>query len=245
MLKLIQIEFLKLRRRSLIWIMMLGSLVMPFFAMLYYGYLGKTGVEPMAFYKWSALGYTSCIILPFVLGTLGTILMHNENQYDILKQLWIVPVSRMGYFFSKFFILLLYSICFMLITSVASVLFSVLPGYVDFDWNSILFLVKTCMVVGVFTAVAMLPVLAVAASQKGYLFPLCVTLIYAFLGLFLIPVNMYLHPLASVCALVTSSGKVPGLTLTQTSSIPLALVCIGIWSILATGLAGRALSRRK
>ncbi|HCU2767808.1 TPA: ABC transporter permease, partial [Clostridioides difficile] len=36
MLKLIQTEFLKLRRRKLIWLMLLSALIMPFFALLYF-----------------------------------------------------------------------------------------------------------------------------------------------------------------------------------------------------------------
>lgn len=135
MLKLIQIEFMKLRRRKLVWFMLLASLVMPFFALLYFHYLGEIGVAPVAFYKWSAFGYTMFIILPFVLGMLCTMLMHNENRYDMIKQLWIVQVSRTGYFFSKFFVVLIYSLCFMLITAAASVLFSVLSGYVEFEWG--------------------------------------------------------------------------------------------------------------
>ena len=39
------------------------------------------------------ISYTPWIILPVVLGMLCTMLMYNENQYDMLKQLWIVPVS--------------------------------------------------------------------------------------------------------------------------------------------------------
>lgn len=66
------------------------------------------------FYKWTAFSYTPWIILPVVLGMLCTMLMYNENQYDMLKQLWIVPVNKMAYFFSKFAVVLVYSICFML-----------------------------------------------------------------------------------------------------------------------------------
>ena len=76
----------------------------------------------MAFYKWSAFGITLFILLPFVLGTLCITLLHDENQYDRLKQLWILPESKMGYFFSKFVVVLLYSVVFMLITAVACVL---------------------------------------------------------------------------------------------------------------------------
>ena len=39
-------------------------------------------------------------------------------------------------------------------------------------------------------------VLAVAAAQKGYILPVCLTLIYTFLGFILLMVNMYLHPVS-------------------------------------------------
>lgn len=187
MLKLVRIEFTKLRRKKLLWLMLLSAFIMPFFAFLYFNYFGETGIEPVAFYKWSAFGLTMFIILPFVLGMLCTILIYNEQRFDMLKQLWIVPVSRLGYFFSKFFVVLIYSICFMLITAIASVLFSVLPGYVVFEWDSIFFLLKKCLEIALFTAFAMLPVLAIAAVQKSYIMSVCVTLIYAFCGIFYDP----------------------------------------------------------
>lgn len=245
MLKLIQTEFLKLRRRKLLWVMMLTAFVMPFFAFVYFHYLGKAGVEPIKFYKMSVFGFTVLIILPFVLGMLCTILMHDENQNDMLKQLWIVPVSKMGYFFSKFFIILLYSVCFMLITAVASVLFSVLPGYVAFEWGSVLFLLKKCLEIGFITAFAMLPILAIAASQKGYILPVCITLIYCFLGFSIMTVNMYLHPLSSLSVIIARNGDIPGLAFTQAINVPMAFLCIAVWDIAAVLLANITLGRRK
>jgi len=225
--------------------MMLAALVMPFFAMIYFKYFGKTGVDPIQFYKWSAFGFTFLIILPFVLGMLCTILMHDENQNDMLGQLWIVPISKMGYFFSKFFIILLYSVCFMLITAVASVLFSVLPGYVAFEWGSVLFLLKRCLEIGIISAFAMLPILAIAASQKGYIFPVCITLIYSFLGFSIMTVNMYLHPLSSLSVIIARNGDIPGIAFTQAINVPLAFLCICIWDIVAVLLANITLGRRK
>lgn len=98
MLKLIQVEFLKLRRRKFIWLMLLAALFMPLAAVFYFASVKGTGVEPIEFYKWTAFSYTPWIILPVVLGMLCTMLMYNENQYDMLKQLWIVPVNKMAYF---------------------------------------------------------------------------------------------------------------------------------------------------
>lgn len=94
MLKLIQVEFLKLRRRKFIWLMLLTALFMPLAAVFYFSSVKGTGVDPIMFYKWTAFSYTPWIILPVVLGMLCTMLMYNENQYDMLKQLWIVPVNK-------------------------------------------------------------------------------------------------------------------------------------------------------
>lgn len=244
MLKLVQIEFCKLRRKKLIWLMLLSAFVMPFFAFLYFGYLGQTNIDPRLFYKWSAFGYTLFIILPFILGLFGTMLMHDENRHDMLKQLWIVPVSKMGYFFSKFFVVLIYSVCFMLITAFASVLFSVIPNYVVFDMSSILLLFERCLEIAILTALAILPILAISASQKGYMFPICITLLYVFAGFLITPINSCLHPLSCISVIVARNEAILGLALPQ-NSVSLALLSICVWGIFSVLLAKIKLSKRK
>ena len=199
----------------------------------------------MAFYKLAVFGYTPFIVLPFVLGVFCTSLMHDENRYDMLKQLWIVPVSKMGYFFSKFIVVLIYSIIFMLISAVASVLFSVLPGFVAFDLQSVLFVTERCLEIAVLTAFAVLPILALAASQKGYIFPVCMTLLYVFLGFFITSISMYLHPVSSISVIIARSGNIPGLSFAQNINVPQALFCILIWAVLSVLFAGCSLHKRK
>lgn len=245
MLNLIQTELLKLRRKKMIWFMLLAAFIMPFFAFLYFNYFRENGVDPMAFYKWSAFGYTPFIILPFILGVLCTVLMHDENRYGMLKQLWIVPINKMMYFFSKFVVVLLYSIGFMLITTVASVLFSVLPGFVAFERQSVLFLLERCLEIAVLSAFGVLPILAIASGHKGYVFPVCMTLLYIFLGFFITSVNMCLHPISSISVIIARSGNIPGLAFAQEINVPLALLCILIWGALSVLFAHFSLSRRK
>lgn len=199
----------------------------------------------MAFYKLAVFGYTPFIILPFVLGVFCTSLMHDENCYDMLKQLWIVPVSKMGCFFSKFIVVLIYSIIFMLISAAASVLFSVLPGFVTFDLQSVLFVTERCLEIAVLTAFAVLPILAVAASQKGYIFPVCMLLLYVFLGFFITSISMYLHPVSSISVIIARSGNIPGLSFAQNINVPQALFCILIWAVLSVLFAGCSLNKRK
>lgn len=244
MLKLVRIEFTKLRRKKLLWLMLLSAFIMPFFAFLYFGYLGQTDIAPVAFYKWSAFGYTLFIILPFILGLFGTMLMHDENRYDMLKQLWIVPVSKIGYFISKFCVVLIYSVCFMLMNALASILFSVVPNYVSFEWSSIIFLLERCLEISILTAFATLPILSISASQKGYIFPVCITLIYVLAGFLLTPVNSCLHPLSCVLVIIARNGTISGLTLPQ-NNIPLALFVIFVWGIASLLYANFKLSKRK
>ena len=244
MLKMIKVEFLKLRRKKMVWLMLLASLIMPFMAFLLFRYRGDTGVEPIQFYKWSAFGYTLFIILPMVLGILSVMLIHEEKQNDVLKQLWIVPVSKWEYIFSKFFVLLIYSVGFMMITAIASVLFSVLPGFVVFELGSILYLLEKCLEIGVLIAVAMLPILAIAASRKGYILPVCVTLVYAFCGFIFMSINMYLFPLTSMAVIVMRNKDIPGITFAQSINVPLALVCICVWGIASLLFAGIVLKER-
>lgn len=244
MLELIQTEFLKLRRRKMVRLMLLAALIMPFMAFLLFKYRGDTGVRPIQFYKWSAFGYTLFIILPVVLGIFCTMLIHEEKQSDLLKQLWIVPVSKSAYLFSKFFVVLLYSVLFMLITAAASILFSVLPGYVEFEWGSILYLLERCIEIGVLTSFAMLPVLAIAVSRKGYILPVCVTLVYAFCGFIFMSVNMYLIPLTSSAVIVMRNKDIPGMVFTQDINLPLAFLCICVWDIVSVILAKIALKEK-
>lgn len=199
----------------------------------------------MAFYKLAVFGYTPFIILPFVLGVFCTSLMHDENRYDMLKQLWIVPVSKMCCFFSKFIVVLIYSIIFMLISAAASVLFSVLPGFVAFDLQSVLFVTERCLEIAVLTAFAVLPILAVAASQKGYIFPVCMLLLYVFLGFFITSISMYLHPVSSISVIIARSGNIPGLSFAQNINVPQTLFCILIWAVLSVLFAGCSLNKRK
>ncbi len=241
MLRLIQVEFLKLRRRRFVFFLLSAALFMPLLSVFYFRSAGGTGLEPIQFYKWAAFSYTPWIILPVVLGVVSAMLMYEENLNHMPVQLWIIPISKTGYFFSKFMVVFSYSVCFMLLTAMASVFFGVLSGYVTLEWNSIGYLFRKCMEIAVLTAFAVLPLLAAAAAGKGYLLPVCVTLVYTFLGFILLMVNMYLHPLSSVEAIV--ARDMPGVILAQPIRIPAAFLCIAVWGMGSVLFAVSALKR--
>lgn len=229
--KLIQTELMKQRRKRLPGFMLLAALVMPLFSLIYFTGVDRTCVGAMDFYKWTAFSMTPWIILPVALGVLCTMLMYDEIQHDTCKQLWIVPVSRMGYFFSKFTVVLLFSVCFMMITAVVSAALGVISGYAVFSWQNIGYLFRKCMEIAVLTAAAVMPLLAAATAAKGYVFPVCLTLVYTFTGFVLLMVNMYLHPLSAMFALVMRD--ISGVVLTQALNLPAAVVCIAVWDMIS------------
>lgn len=243
MLNLIQTEFLKLRRRKFIWIMLLASILMPLIGIFYFSASGTAEIPPMKFYKWTAFSYTLWIILPIVLGMLSTMLMQDENQNDMLKQLWIIPVSKMGYFFSKFAVVFFYSLCFMLLAAVSSILAGVLPGTISLTADSVTFLFLKCLEIGVLAPFAIIPVLSVAASQKGYILPVCVTIIYTFLGFILLMGNMYIHPLSSMIAIIVRN--IQGVVIKEPVHLGKAFLCMSIWGTVSTVWANGRLKKGK
>ena len=56
-------------------------------------------------------------------------------------------------------------------------------------------------------------------------------------------VNMYLHPLSSMTAIVMYD--IPGVVFDQPLNIPAAFLCIGVWATASAVLANVALVRRK
>ncbi|MDY4098111.1 MAG: ABC transporter permease [Lachnospiraceae bacterium] len=243
MLRLIQTEFLKLRRRKFIWLMLLASLFMPLMSLFYFRNSSISELTPVQFYKWTAFSYTPWIVLPVVLGILCTMLMYDENQYDMLKQLWIIPVDKTGYFFSKFIVVFFYSICFMLITATISLALGILADYIPFDLENTLYLFKKCVEIGVITPFSILPLLTTAAWQKGYILSICITLIYTFLGFILLAINMYLHPLSSMTAIIMRD--MPSVVMPQKLTISAAVFCISAWDIGSIFFANIALNIRK
>ncbi len=238
MLNLIGVELVKLRRRAFVFLMLLASLLMPFITLFALRGARGNALAPMQFYNWAALSYTPWIILPVVLGMLCAMLMADEHQYGMLRQLLIVPISGTALFLAKFAVTLLYSIAFMLLTALASAALGVGFSYIPFDSSSTLYLFQKCLETAVLTALAMLPILAAAMINRGYILPVCATFVYTFLGFILLMVNMYVHPLSSAAAVILRDA--PDAVLEEPIRIARAFACIGLWdaaSLLAVHLA--------
>ena len=223
--------------------MLLTALVMPLFSIFYFAPLDKTELEPVEFFKWTAFSYTPWIILPVALGLVCTMLMYDEHQHDVLKQLWMIPVRPALYYLAKASVVMAFSIAFMLLTAGASVLTGFFAASLSPSGADIIYLLRKCLEIGGIAPLCMLPILAIAASQRGYILPVCASLVYTFLGFILLMVNMYIHPLSSMTAIVMRD--IPGVVMQEPIDLLRGFVCIGVWGIASIVWAVITLSKRK
>ena len=109
MLNVVRVEFSKLRRWKLLRVLPLLSLVLPAITFSYFA-THPDYLTDMGLYKQALFSFNIFLILPAILGVLASMLVYNEQRCDVLKQLWIIPVSKGGYLFAKWVVVLTLSL---------------------------------------------------------------------------------------------------------------------------------------
>lgn len=200
---MLEAEFIKLKRRWVILFALLTSTVPPLITILYTFNLPKGSSINAKFTDFYQFTFTEWVLLPCVLGMIASMLFFDERENCTLKQIMIVPVNKALFLFSKFTILLLFSILFMLLNAVFTVLGALILGYSDITRALILRLFSLCLQTGFLTAFAIFPIVAIVViAKKGYILPTCASLIYSISGLILSSNLVVVHPLSSVAGIV-------------------------------------------
>ncbi len=201
MLNLVKVEFLKLKRKKIVWMMFLATLLI-----------------------------------------FSTMIVSMEYENDTFKALWIVPILKTKLLISKFIIVFLYTLVFMGLSILFTLLFGRIIHHIEMDHFLLIFLIRKCFEISGLLSVSMLPILSIAFLTKKYILPICITIVYAFSGFVILMVNMYIHPLSSSTAIVLRD--VPGIILNQDINIFYSLLCIGIWVVGFTIVTKLLLKRR-
>ena len=241
MLNLVKVEFLKLKRKKIVWMMFPATLLMPLLAIIYFGNIDLSG-NAMKYFKWTIFSYNLWLILPIILGIFSTMIVFMEYENDTFKALWIVPIQKTKLLISKFIIVFLYTLVFMGLSILFTLLFGRIIHHIEMDHFLLIFLIRKCFEISGLLSVSMLPILSIAFLTKKYILPICITIVYAFSGFVILMVNMYIHPLSSSTAIVLRD--VTGIVLNQDINIFYSLLCIGIWVIGFTIVTKLLLKRR-
>ena len=161
MLNVVRVEFSKLRRWKLLRVLPLLSLVLPAITFSYFA-THPDYLTDMGLYKQALFSFNIFLILPAILGVLASMLVYNEQRCDVLKQLWIIPVSKGGYLFAKWVVVLTVSLAFMMLAVAFIFAFGLAFGFLSWNGEMMAFVLYKGIEAAVLEAVAVIPILALS-----------------------------------------------------------------------------------
>ena len=134
MLNLVKVEFLKLKRKKIVWMMFPATLLMPLLAIIYFGNIDLSG-NAMKYFKWTIFSYNLWLILPIISGIFSTMIVSMEYENDTFKALWIVPVQNTKLLISKLIIVFFYTLVFMSLLIIFTLLFGEIIHHIEIDYS--------------------------------------------------------------------------------------------------------------
>lgn len=97
------------------------------------------------------------LLLPCVLGIMASMLFFGEKENDSLKNFLTIPVTDIKFILAKFFVLVLLSIFYSFVATLATIL----GGLMFVDVSMILEKSILSLLVGLFVAIAVMPIIAI------------------------------------------------------------------------------------
>lgn len=174
MLKLVYCEFCKLRRRKLFYIAFLTTFIIPF---LYTLLLADRGLDNLLSVVREENGFLLLIPLSVVL---AANLFFEEYDYDTLKNLLCIPISKGGLAAAKMLVLLLFDIAYMAAGAVFALLLTMVFGGPITDCGTQLLIT---LGTGVLLWAAALPcVLIVVWCNQSYIISVIIAFAYTMAG---------------------------------------------------------------
>lgn len=185
MLKLIICEFLKLKRKKFIWLVVLSAFLFPvpltaLMAMPQAAGKFESKAEIFNAYFQFVMGYGVQLLLPCMIGVIAAMLFFMERDNDTFKNLRTIPVTSTQMILAKITVLFFFGMIF----SLASALIAILCGGMFAEVNQIFYRLFFALVMGIFITAGTLPlVILVVFFSKTYVFSVLLCVFYSVLSL--------------------------------------------------------------
>ena len=115
----------------------------------------------------------SSLFLPIVLGMFATTLFFDEHKNDTMKELLIIPITKVQLYFSKVAVVILMSVGLCLITFLLCVVGGLIAGgFPDLNAQTLMDAGLLYLAGGILIPIAMLPIVFLSALSKGYILPI-------------------------------------------------------------------------
>lgn len=176
MLKLIQYEMWKLKRKHFVSFVIFAALLfpIPFTALVLAGSVGNfTGFEAV-FGLLATMGMP--IMLPAVLGIVAAMLFFMERDNDTLKNLRTIPISPLRIATTKIAVLYILGLIFAFATLISSMIGGIIAGS---ELTNIVEYFGTAILTALLYTTSILPmVIAIVGFNRSYIFSVILTFFY-------------------------------------------------------------------
>ncbi len=181
MLKLIQCEFWKLKRKRFVLLVVLAAFLFPLpvtAVAMTPRIMGRYDTKAEIFDALFSfiMGYGVLLLLPCVIGVLATMLFFMERDNDTFKSLRTIPVTSTQMVLTKIIVLFLMGILFSLA--------SILCGSVVAEVGGLAYKLLASVMLGIFITAGTLPlVVLVVFFSRTYIFSILLCVFYSVLSL--------------------------------------------------------------
>lgn len=239
MLRLLKCEFMKLKRSKILLIGTLGTLIVPFFVITkaVTSYLSNPDhvIDVFTLYD-NALMFLMLLFAPNVMTILGAWIIIREYTDGTLKNIFVIPVSRVTFLSSKLLFFAILTFLFMLASWLEILVLALLCNCIipvaQLTVPSFLFFLIKMLMGGIFLCITQTPFLYLAIRTKGLVTPLIAIAAVSLINVVLSNSGIAgFYPWAASYFLVT--GRLSGLGASKEVAILIILV-IGFVGIVAS-----------
>lgn len=153
LLDLIVCEFLKLKRKKFVLLTILAASLFPIPSVLI---MRNSDFDFNNMYSLMMLT-GEFLLLPCVLVIMASMLFFNEKESDSLKNFLVMPVSNTKFVLSKIFVLIIFSVFYSFVATLATIL----GGVMIVNVNMILEKSFLSILIGLFVAIAVIPIVTI------------------------------------------------------------------------------------
>ena len=185
MLKLVQCEFAKLKRKKIIPLVFLSAFLFPIpitFLMATPRMLEKYPNKSVLFDGLfnMVMGYGVIFLLPCIIGVTAAMLFFMERDNDTFKNLRTIPVTSTQMIMAKIIVLFIFGVIFCL----ASMLATIVCGSFSMEVHGLTYKLLVAVELGIFITAGTLPIIVlVVFFSKTYIFSILLCVFYSVVSL--------------------------------------------------------------
>lgn len=185
MLKLVQCEFAKLKRKKIIPLVFLSAFLFPIpitFLMATPRMLEKYPNKSVLFDGLfnMVMGYGVIFLLPCIIGVTAAMLFFMERDNDTFKNLRTIPVTSTQMITAKIIVLFIFGVIFCL----ASMLATIVCGSFSMEVHGLTYKLLVAVELGIFITAGTLPIIVlVVFFSKTYIFSILLCVFYSVVSL--------------------------------------------------------------